>query len=140
MKEKDKMDKVDKREVVNIEIDWDSESDLIELGDNEIFVDFILEESLKAIVDALKNNKDKAELFNVFNMSVIIELKKSQFKTVLKKINHMLIRNEEYERCNELKKLLKTHKIIQIPQHTVCNTDNPATQVKDQAWQAIASS
>ena len=44
MKEKDKMDKVDKREVVNIEIDWDSESDLIELGDNEIFVDFILEE------------------------------------------------------------------------------------------------
>ena len=103
MKEKDKMDKVDKREVVNIEIDWDSESDLIELGDNEIFVDFILEESLKAIVDALKNNKDKAELFNVFNMSVIIELKKSQFKTVLKKINHMLIRNEEYERCNELK-------------------------------------
>ena len=111
MKEKDKMDKVDKREVVNIEIDWDSESDLIELGDNEIFVDFILEESLKAIVDALKNNKDKAELFNVFNMSVIIELKKSQFKTVLKKINHMLIRNEKYERCNELKKLLKTHKI-----------------------------
>ena len=44
MKEKDKMDKVDKREVVNIEIDWDSESDLIELGDNETFVDFILEQ------------------------------------------------------------------------------------------------
>ena len=111
MKEKDKVDKVVKREVVNIELDWDNEQDLIELGDNEVFVDFILEESLKAIVDALKNNKDKAELFNVFNMSVIIELKKSQFKTVLKKINHMLIKNEEYERCNELKKLLKTHKI-----------------------------
>ena len=111
MEEKDKMDKVVKREVVNIEIDWDSESDLIELGDNEIFVDFILEESLKAIVDALKNNKDKAELFNVFNMSVIIELKKSQFKIVLERINHMLIKNEEYERCNELKNLLKTHKL-----------------------------
>tara|TARA_R110001592_G_scaffold58417_4_gene176961 strand:- start:844 stop:1188 length:345 start_codon:yes stop_codon:yes gene_type:complete len=111
MKEKDKMDKVVKREVVNIELDWDNEQDLIELGDNETFVDFILEESLKAIVDALKNNKEKAELFNIFNMSVIIELKKPQFKEVLKRVNHMLIKNEEYERCNELKKLLKSYKI-----------------------------
>jgi len=111
MKEKDKMDKVVKREVVNIELDWDNEQDLIELGDNEVFVDFILEESLKAIVDALKNNKEKAELFNVFNMSVIIELKKPQFKTVLEKVNRMLIKNEEYERCNELKKLIKKHNL-----------------------------
>lgn len=111
MKEKDKIDKVVKREVVNIELDWDNEQDLIELGDNEVFVDFILEESLKAIVDALKNNKEKAELFNVFNMSVIIELKKPQFKTVLEKVNRMLIKNEEYERCNELKKLIKKHNL-----------------------------
>ena len=111
MKEKDKMDKVVKREVVNIELDWDNEQDLIELGDNEVLVDFILEESLKAIVDALKNNKEKAELFNVFNMSVIIELKKPQFKTVLEKVNRMLIKNEEYERCNELKKLIKKHNL-----------------------------
>ena len=111
MKEKDKMDKVVKREVVNIELNWDNEQDLIELGDNEVFVDFILEESLKAIVDALKNNKEKAELFNVFNMSVIIELKKPQFKTVLEKVNRMLIKNEEYERCNELKKLIKKHNL-----------------------------
>lgn len=111
MEENDKMNKVSKREVINIEIDWDNEEDLIGLSDNEIFVDFILEESLKAIVDALKNNKDKAELFNVFNMSVIIELKKSQFKTVLNKITDMLIKNEEYERCSELQKLIEKYEI-----------------------------
>tara|TARA_R110001592_G_scaffold271671_2_gene538230 strand:+ start:2114 stop:2458 length:345 start_codon:yes stop_codon:yes gene_type:complete len=111
MKDKDKVDPKIKREVINIEIDWDSEEDLIGLADNENFVDFILEETLKAIIDALKNNKEKAELFNVFNMSVIIELKKSQFKTVLEKINDMLIRNEEYERCSQLKKLIKNHNL-----------------------------
>ena len=111
MKDKDKMDPEVKREVINIEIDWDSEEDLIGLADNETFVDFILEETLKAIVDSLKNEKEKAELFNVFNMSVIIELKKSQFKTVLEKINNMFIRKEEYERCSQLKKLIKTHNL-----------------------------
>jgi hypothetical protein len=111
MEENDKMNKLSKREVINIEIDWDNEEDLIGLSDNEIFVDFILEESLKAIVDALKNNKDKAELFNIFNMSVIIELKKSQFKNVLNKITDMLIKNEEYERCSELQKLIKKYEI-----------------------------
>lgn len=111
MEEKDKMNKVSKREVINIELDWDNDQDLIDLSDNIEFVDFILEESLKAIVDALKNDKDKAELFNIFNMSVIIELKKSQFKTVLKQINKMLIRNEEYERCSEMQKLTKKYKL-----------------------------
>ena len=111
MKDKDKMDKTVKREVINIEIDWDSEEDLIGLSDNETFVDFILEGSLKAIVDALRNKKTKAELFNVFNKSVIIELKRSQFKTVLNRITDMVIRNEEYEKCSELQKLIKKYEI-----------------------------
>lgn len=110
MEDKEKIDEV-KRELLNIEIDWDNEDDLISLSENEQFCDFILEESLKAIIDALKNKKPQAELFNIFNMSVIIELPKTQFKAVLKRINNMFIKNEEYERCSNLQKLIQKYEL-----------------------------
>jgi hypothetical protein len=78
---------------------------------SEVFQHFILEESLKAIIDALKNNKPTAELFNIFNMSVIVEIEKSQFKAVLGKINNKFLGDEEYERCAEVSKLIKKYQL-----------------------------
>ena len=43
--------------VVNIELDWDNEQDLIELGDNEVFVDFILEDDNIVLKTPLQPNE-----------------------------------------------------------------------------------
>ena len=112
MKKKDiKAEEIEKREVTHIELTWDNVDDLAELSASHQFKSFILEESLKSITHALKSNLKKAELFNIFNMSVIIEIKRSQFKVVLEKINSLFLEDEEYERCSELQKLIKKYKL-----------------------------
>ena len=112
MKKKDiNTEGIEKREVTHIELTWDNVEDLDGLSSNNDFRPFILEESFKAITHALNTNLDKAELFNIFNMSVIIEINPSQFKTVLKKINCLFLENEDYEGCNELKLLIKKYKL-----------------------------
>lgn len=105
------MEDIKRREVKNIELVWDNQEDLFNLANSPEFVEFILEETLKAIISALKNNEEKAELFNIFNMSIILELKKEQFKTVLGQVNNLFLQNEEYERCTQLKKLIKKYKL-----------------------------
>ncbi|MAO24107.1 MAG: hypothetical protein CMJ25_25430 [Phycisphaerae bacterium] len=109
--EENKMEDIKKREVTNIELVWDNQEDLFNLAARPEFKDFVIEECLSAIVSSLKNGDDKAELFNVFNMSIILEIKKLQFKPILRKINKHFITNEEYERCNELKKLITKYEL-----------------------------
>lgn len=99
------------RETVLIEIDWEDQEDLINLSTNSKFKNFILDESYKSIMYALENNLKKAELFNIFNVSVIIEIKKSQFKTVLSKISKSFLKKEEYERCNIIQKTIDKYEI-----------------------------
>jgi|TARA_R100000482_G_C5130891_1_gene151814 hypothetical protein len=107
----EKEDKKMEREAVFIEIDWENQEDLIELSKSPKFKDFVLKESYKAIVYALKNNLPKAELFNIFNLSVIVEINRSQFKKPLKKMMQMLIEEERYEACNKLKKLIEKYEL-----------------------------
>lgn len=111
MKEKDIDSKDEKREAIYIEINWDTPEDLSDLANSREFQNFILEETLTSIVNALENSLSKAELFNIFNMSVILEIEKSQFKVVLEKINSYLIREEEYERCTQIQNLIKINKL-----------------------------
>ena len=111
MKEKDIDSKDEKREAIYIEINWDTPEDLSDLANSREFQNFILEETLTSIVNALENSLNKAELFNIFNMSVILEIEKSQFKVVLEKINSYLIREEEYERCTQTQNLIKINKL-----------------------------
>ena len=61
MKEKDMDSKDEKREAIYIEINWDTPEDLSDLANNREFQNFILEETLTSIVDALENNLSKAE-------------------------------------------------------------------------------
>ena len=64
------------REATYIELVWDNKQDLIDLESNETFSNFVLLKSYVAIENAIENNLDKVELFNIFNMSIIIELDK----------------------------------------------------------------
>ena len=99
------------RDITVIEIDWENPEDLAELSTNDKFIKFVLKESYLSILTALKNKENKSELFNIFNMSAIIEINKSQFKTVLNKVIQMLIEEEEYENCNKIKKLIEKYEI-----------------------------
>jgi len=94
------------REATYIELVWDSKQDLIDLENNETFTNFILLKSYTAIEDAIEDNLDKVELFNIFNMSLIIELDKSNFNIVLNKILNYYIGIEDYEECEKIQKLI----------------------------------
>ena len=94
------------REATYIELVWDSKQDLIDLENNETFTNFILLKSYTAIEDAIEDNLDKVELFNIFNMSLIIELDKSNFNIVLNKILNYYIEIEDYEECEKIQKLI----------------------------------
>jgi hypothetical protein len=109
--EEEKKENIEQRSIPFIELTWEDNKDLLDLASQESFTSFILEESLVAIIDALENSKSKAELFNIFNLSVIIEIEKSQFKTVINKINDMFINNEQYEKCAKLKNIIKKYKL-----------------------------
>jgi hypothetical protein len=93
------------REVTYIELVWDNKQDLIDLESNETFANFVLLKSYVAIEDAIENNLDKVELFNIFNMSIIIELDKSNFNKVLNKVLEYYVGIEDYEECEKIKKL-----------------------------------
>ena len=94
------------REVTHIELVWDSIQDLIDLSKSEHFSEFILLKSYDAITKAIEDNLDKVELFNIFNMSLIIELDRPNFPVVLNNITKYFISLEDYEECDKIKQLI----------------------------------
>jgi|TARA_B110000259_G_C13975371_1_gene386496 hypothetical protein len=89
-----------------IEIVYNDSSDLKKLASKEEFRTFIIKDSLESIKNALKYGDDKVELFNIFNLSLTVELKRSNFKSVLNNITKYYIKDEDYEMCNQIKKLI----------------------------------
>jgi hypothetical protein len=100
-------DNTKKREVTNIELSYRNREDIINLASKKEFVDFVLKDSLKAIDDAIENNLDKVELFNILNLSLIIKLEKSNFKSVLERIMQYYADKEDYDKCIKIQSLIK---------------------------------
>jgi len=98
--------KTKKREVTNIELVYESKEDLVSLASKEEFINFILEDSLKSISKAIETNLEKVELFNIFNLSLIVELDKSKYKTVLERIIQHYVEVEDYDKCIEIQTLI----------------------------------
>jgi|TARA_R110001592_G_scaffold82089_1_gene243287 hypothetical protein len=93
-------------EAIYIELVWDSVQDLIDLQNSEQFTNFILLKSYDAIAKAIENNSDKVELFNIFNMSLIIELEKKNYHLVLNTLIRYFESIEDYEECEKIKTLI----------------------------------
>ena len=102
-----KKGEIGKKEVTTIEIQYYSKDELQKLSTSEDFIDFIIEDSYKTIKNAIKQNVEKVELFNILNLSLIVELEKKNFKKVLNRIIKHYIRYEEYEKCNEIKNIIE---------------------------------
>ena len=97
--------KIDKGTI--IELIYDNKEDLLKLAKKSEFCEFILKDSLKAIKRAIKYKLKKVNLFNVLNLSVIIELDKSQYKSVLTRVEQHYANIENYEECSKIKKLIE---------------------------------
>lgn len=99
--------KTKKREITNIELIYGSKEDLVGLASKEEFVKFILEDSLSTITKAINENSEKVELFNILNLSLIVELDKSNYKNVLERIIQRYVEVEDYDKCIEIQSLIK---------------------------------
>ena len=62
-------------------------NDLKDLSNSKEFQSLIMEDSFKGIKEAISKKWKKVELFNIINLSVIIEIKSSSFSSALKKIS-----------------------------------------------------
>lgn len=93
-------------EVTYIEIKYSEKSDITALASTENFVNFILESTLKSITKAIEKNLDKIELFNIVNLSLIVELDKSNFKSALETIIQHYLKEEDYDKCAKIQSLI----------------------------------
>jgi hypothetical protein len=98
--------KTNKREITNIELVYGSKEDLIGLASKEQFVEFILEDSLSTITKAINENLENVELFNILNLSLIVELDKLNYKNVLGRILQHYVEVEDYDKCIEIQSLI----------------------------------
>ena len=89
-----------------IELIYDNKEDLLKLAEKSEFCEFILNDSIKAIKKAIKYKQPKVNLFNISNLSVIIEINKSQYKSELTQAEKLYASMEDYEECSKIKKLI----------------------------------
>ena len=94
------------REVPKIEIIYLDGKELDELKSKKKFAEHILENSLASIEEAINKKWYKVELYNVVNLSILIELKRSNFSKVLKRISKLYEKREEFEICAKIQKLI----------------------------------
>lgn len=89
-----------------LEIVFESSEELEELYTKTKFKNYILENALNTIERAIIKNKKKVELYNIINLSAIVELERKNFKPVLLKICKLYEDKEEFEMCSMIKKLI----------------------------------
>ena len=100
------MEEDKEKEVTHIEISYANKEELDELASSDQFKSFILKRTLEEIEFALENDLEKIEIFNMFNLSLIIELERKNFKSVLNKVMDSYVKDEDFEKCNQIKKLI----------------------------------
>lgn len=105
--EKDLKINIKKQDPTFIELVWDDKQDLINLKNESNFTNFVLRESYKLVKKAIDNNLPKVELFNIYNLCILIEVKKSNYASILEKVMEMYVLEEDYEECSKIKKLIK---------------------------------
>ena len=98
---------VSSREIPKIEISYINRKELRELENKYEFIQYILKNTLKSIKEAINKKWKKVELYNVINLSIIIELKRSNFPKVLDTICDFYQNEENYEMCAKIQKLKK---------------------------------
>jgi len=95
-----------KKGIINLQISYDTKEDLEIISNNEDFISFALQQSLDVVLQAIEENKPKVELFNVVNLSLIIEIDSTQYTPVLKKIQEHYSQLEDFDKCIEIQDVI----------------------------------
>lgn len=96
------------REMTKLEISYEDPKDLDHLAQNKEFISIILQRAYKEIKHAIENKEDKVRLFNVANLSLIVELKRENYNKVLTKVLDYYEQQEDFEECTKIQNLLNT--------------------------------
>jgi len=62
-----------KKGIINLQISYENKEDLKAISKNEDFTSFALQKSLDVILQAIEDKKNKVELFNIVNLSLMVE-------------------------------------------------------------------
>jgi hypothetical protein len=95
-----------KKGIINLQISYNNEEDLETIANSEDFISFALQQSLDVILQAIEENKSKIELFNIVNLSLIVEVDSTQYPSVLKKIQEHYSQLEDFDKCIEIQDVI----------------------------------
>jgi hypothetical protein len=98
---------MEKPQTPKIELIYDEIEDIKKFAESEEITTHILEESLELIEYAIDNDKKRIDLFNVTNLSLIVEVKRDQFAIILQKIIDMYLEDEDYDKCAQIQNLIE---------------------------------
>lgn len=86
---------------------YGEKEELDSLVNDEDFITFILNESLAAIKQAIKNNEKEFCLLEISNLECKLIVKRKDFKKILEKIIEKFASSENYEGCKEISDIIK---------------------------------
>ena len=96
------------RKVLNVEIVYDDADDLQQLQDSEQFNNLILQDAFEVVEKAVGTKKKAVPIVNIPNLGLEVSIERSNFKPILQKALQYYIQQEQYERCEQLTKLIDT--------------------------------
>ena len=100
--------KTNKRKIPLISFEYDEWEDLQDLVFEDSFISPIIRYTLGAIKYSIENKMNKAELFIIDNLSLSVDLPKSEFLNALKRILKHYEKEEDYNECVEIQNLIKS--------------------------------
>jgi len=100
--------KTKERKIPLISFEYDEWEDLQDLVFEDSFISPIIRYTLGAIKYSIENKLNKAELFIIDNLSLSVDLPKSEFLNALKRILKHYEKEEDYNECVEIQNLIKS--------------------------------
>ena len=100
--------KIEKRKIPLISFEYDEWEDLQDLVFEDSFISPIIKYTLEAIKYSIENKLNKAELFIVDNVSLGVDLPKSEFSNALKRVLKYYEKEEDYDECVKIQNLIKS--------------------------------
>ena len=100
--------KTNKRKIPLISFEYDEWEDLQDLVFEDSFISPIIKYTLEAIKYSIENKLNKAELFIVDNLSLGVDLPKSEFSNALKRVLKYYEKEEDYDECVKIQNLIKS--------------------------------
>jgi hypothetical protein len=95
-----------KKGIINLQISYNDKEDLEAISNNEDFIAFALQQSLDVVLQAIEDDKPKVELFNIVNLSLIVEIDSTQYIPTLKKIQEHYSQLEDFDKCIEIQDVI----------------------------------